>query len=186
MTSLKLLSFDQYFKALAIIPKVASVPSLLGSGYILRHVLGDPKRKRRVQGRLLCGLTVCDIISSTCSFLSTWPIPADSAGPVWGASGNDATCSAQGFLVQLTVAGSCYNAGLALYYFLAVVHGWSEDRCKKLEPYLHAFAWVYGLTTAIVGLALGAYHNATLWCHFGPPFEYEKEMRLGLYYSIGK
>ncbi|KAL7542055.1 hypothetical protein ACHAWF_007079 [Thalassiosira exigua] len=45
-----------------------------------------------------------------------------------------------------------------------------------MEPYLHTFPFIYGLGTATAGLALNAYNNATLWCHFGPSYVYEKEL----------
>ena len=178
------LTTEQYFKAIAIIPKPASILSMSGSLYIIYHVVTDPSKRSKCQFRLLTGLGVFDVLTSTATFMSTWPIPPEIAGPVWGAAGNTATCRVHGFFMQLSVGGSSYNAALALYYLLAVRYGWKETQFVKIERYLHGIPIIWGIGTATVGLLLNSYHNATLWCWFAPPFKYYNEFRLGLFYSV--
>ena len=106
---------------LAIVPKISSVFSLFGSGWILLEVLTDndaklPKRKHPYH-RLLLGMSVYDILESIWNFASTWAIPEGTSG-VWQARGTTATCTVQGFFLTLSVAVPIYNAFLSLYYVM--------------------------------------------------------------------
>ena len=114
----------------------------------------------------MCISTV-DLIIGTCMFLSTWPIPAGTVG-VYGASGTTATCTTQGFFLQLAIMAPLYNAALSLYYLLMIRYSWSEERLRKLRVPLHGAILVFGISTAVAGLPLTLYNNANLWCWQAP------------------
>lgn len=150
-------------KWLAITPKPFAALSVLGSLYISRQILKSPTRRGEVLSRILLGLSLYDISTSTALFMGTWPIPRGAPG-VFMASGNDATCAAHGFFVQLGVGTPLYNASLATYYFLAVRLGWKEHQLRRAEPLLHLVPVAFSFGTAIYSAASGLYANSNLWC----------------------
>mmetsp|Transcript_9157 Transcript_9157/g.25765 ORF Transcript_9157/g.25765 Transcript_9157/m.25765 type:complete len:312 (-) Transcript_9157:70-1005(-) len=105
---------------------------------------------------------------------------------VFLASGNDQTCLAQAFLVQFSLAAPVYNASLALCYVLIVKCGWNETKLKKLSLYLHLAPLVLGLGTAIAGIPLNLYGNASFLCWIssqgGNPFWFQ--YRWAIYFGI--
>ena len=110
-------SFSWKQKWTAITPKPFAFISILSSTYIIQHVLKSRKRRSEVFHRLLLGLSLCDLFASTSFFMGTWPIPIGTKG-VYLASGNKATCDAQGFFQQFFgVAPPLYNGSLAVYTF---------------------------------------------------------------------
>jgi hypothetical protein len=146
-------------KALAIVPKVSSLLSLLSSAYIIYDVIRIYCKNRknfRLYHSILFGMSVCDFASSAAWFFTTWPIPSDVL-PVYGANGTQGTCAAQGFFAQFSIATVFYSAFLALYYLLVIKFGWSERRLKnaRLGPTVHAVSLTFGLGTSTVCVALG-------------------------------
>ena len=151
---------------MAIAPKCTGFISLCASTFIVQHVLRDRKRRNLTYHRLLCGMSMSDMIGSFMCVLSTWPIPK---GEAFLASGTVQTCSAQGFFNQ--TAALCtptYNISLAIYYLLVVVRGWKEHRVAGLEKYLHAFPIAAGLGTGIAGLVLKLFNGAGWICWIAP------------------
>uniref|UniRef100_A0A7S4SJ42 G-protein coupled receptors family 1 profile domain-containing protein n=1 Tax=Ditylum brightwellii TaxID=49249 RepID=A0A7S4SJ42_9STRA len=61
-----------------------------------------------------------------------------------------------------------YNAMLSIYYLLTVRYGWKENQLKKLEKYFFGIPIVFGLATAVAGVALKLFNNANLWCWISP------------------
>lgn len=148
---------------LAITPKPFAIISLCGSTYIIKHVLTSPKRRGEVFHRILLGLSIWDFMTSIAVFLGTWPIPIDTPG-VFMASGTAATCTAQGFWMQLGVGAPLYNASLSIYYFLVIFKGWKECQLKKIEPFFHGIPILFSLSTAIAVAATDSYRSSNVWC----------------------
>lgn len=156
--------------ALAMVPKFSSVLSLLGSGWIVVEVLTETKipKVRHPYHRLLLAMAIYDILESVWNFMSTWPIPKGTPN-VYGAIGNTATCSVQGYFLTLSVAVPIYNAFLALYYMLVIVYGYKDDRIKVfIEPAMHIVAFIWAAGTATVSAGMGLINNANLWCWIAP------------------
>ncbi|KAG7342891.1 hypothetical protein IV203_020836 [Nitzschia inconspicua] len=157
---------------LAVIPKITSILSLLGSGWIIIEVLTDtsgprPKRQHPYH-RLLFAMSVYDVLESIWNFASTWAIPKGTNGVVW-ALGTTATCSAQGFFLTLSVAVPIYNALLSLYYVLVINYRYSDDALKRwVEPAMHAVAGGWAFFTALYSAFSGLLNNANLWCWIAP------------------
>lgn len=55
---------DSQLKAAAIVPKVAAFPSILGSLFIVQHVLRSKKRRGRVYHRILLLMSANDFVYS--------------------------------------------------------------------------------------------------------------------------
>jgi hypothetical protein len=137
----------------AIIPKFTGLASILGSSYIIYSLIGTSKaRKEKLDttfNRFLLILSFYDIISSSGAFLSTWTVPREppegmqeAVDPTildyqqhfpW-AAGTKATCTAQGFMVQLGTNGSVlFTAFISLQFVFSVRYQWSEPSMRILE-----------------------------------------------------
>lgn len=165
-------------RALAILPKISGFSSVIFSSMIVLTVVRDRRKLRLTYHRLLLGISFTDISSSFWLGLSTWPIPEESN--VWGAAGNEQTCSLQGFFTQFGISSSFYNASLSIYFLLVIRYGWKEARVKRIEPFLHFIPLVWALTTAITALCLRILGNAMLWCWISPQYD---SYRWGLFYA---
>jgi len=90
---------------------------------------------------------------SSIHFVFISAIPRGTPG-VYGAVGNQQTCSAQAFFAQFSLSTVMYNASLAVYYVLVIVKKKSDNQIARIEPWLHANAIAWGLGTGIGGLSL--------------------------------
>lgn len=149
----------------------------MNSGLIVFDILRMLQTKReKVHHHLLLGLSCSDIIAFFCHFMSSWPIPSGSS--VYGATGNEVTCAAQGFLFQLSIASPLYNAALSIYYLLAIRYQFSDDEIRKVEPWMHSFTIVFSTSTATLGIALDLYKEARFGCWIS---NYNLKLQLALW-----
>ena len=112
--------------------KVFVIIPMLGSFFILRDIFlrsgagGGGNKKMKFVSMIMTMLSVGDFVSSfVAHFLGSWMVPK---GLVYLASGNTATCTAQGALGNLfghLAVGA--NISLALTYVLMVRYGWRES-----------------------------------------------------------
>jgi hypothetical protein len=159
----------QQKRILAVLPKVSGALSCFFSCVIIYIILPDKKRRSKTYHRLMLGISCCDLSASFWLGLSTWPIPE--GGALW-AVGNDTTCNVQGFFTQFGIASSFYNASLSFYYLLVVRYGWKESQLKGVERlFFHWIPLLWGLVSAITGLSIGVYGNASLWCWVSPLYQ---------------
>jgi len=156
-------TLDQ-LKVLAIIPHVTGAMSVIGSSYIIVDVLRDRSKWKKTYNRLLFAMSCFDCVTSGGFGFSTLPIPKGTPG-VYNPRGTTATCTVQGFFIQMSIIGPMYNMMLALYYYLMVNRRMSEGAiAAKVEVYMHAFCWISAFTMGFILLGLKMYNTATLWC----------------------
>lgn len=156
--------------ALAILPKISSPLSFFGSSAILAECFYfDRSRLQRVHHRILCLMAGVDLLESLWNFVGAWAVPKDSAEEF--AKGNDMTCKAQGFFLQLSLASVTLNVFISWYYLLVIRYSWSEEKIKaKAEPWFYGVSLLLGFGTSIAGLALNLYHpDGRSWCYIVPP-----------------
>jgi hypothetical protein len=154
--------------ALAILPKISSVLSLFGSLWIIVEVATEEEKIKKPYHRLLFAMSVYDVLESVWNFGSTWPIPEGSPDVMW-ASGNTATCTAQGFFLTLSVAVPIYNAMLSLYYVLVIKYNYTNKQLTGFaEPIMHIVAFLWAFGTALYSALAGLLNNANLWCWIAP------------------
>jgi hypothetical protein len=155
--------------ALAIVPKFTGGLSMLGSGYIAYEVISNPAKRAKTYHRLVAVMSLVDVLSSFCYFLSTWPMPPGE-NKSWKspehflAAGNDATCTAQGFGIQLGVAIAFFNIVLSLHYLLVIKFHHNEASLRRMEPFMLGIPLAGGLGLSVPGLFLENYSNSNLWC----------------------
>ena len=157
-----LANYDQ-LQVLSNVPKLTSLLSILGSCYIIFDICR--LEKRNTYHRIIFGMNVMDLMALVAWFFTTWPMPEGTVGAV-GATGNQGTCSAQGFFSQLSIATVLYNACLSIYFMLVIKWGWTEQRIQKakLEYYFHAVCLTVGVGTAAMALIFGLYNPAGWQC----------------------
>lgn len=151
-------------QALAIVPKFSASFSLLGSGWIIVELIFEREKRGHVYHRLLGAFATVDILESIWNFASTWPMPVGTED-VYYARGNTATCTTQGYFLQLGVALPLYNASISIYYMLAIRYNYSEEKLhRRVERWLHLVPITFAIGTSIAGLPLTLYNDANFWC----------------------
>jgi hypothetical protein len=158
---------DAQVMASVLCPKFTAIASVVGSSLIIRDVIQIRKNRSdsfSTRHRLLAGMSVCDILSSSAWFLTSWPVPEDVPFGVWN-FGTTQTCSAQGFFAQLAIGTVTYSACLAFYYLLVVRYGWKNEYiAKRVEPWMHFVAVGFALSTSVAGLVLNIFNPAGWAC----------------------
>ena len=95
--------------------------------------------------------------------LTTLPTPTDDY--LYGAQGNENTCVAQGFFIQVGSIACFLNVSLAIYYHLTIVNNWTDDKIKRtsLAYVLFIVPIFIGLSFAFAGIPF--YDNTVVWCN---------------------
>lgn len=140
-------------KSLAIVPKFTASFSAIASFCICFIIIRRKSPTNKTYNRIIFGMSVCDMLTSVGFFCTTWPVPKGTPG-IYGALGNQGTCSAQGFISQFSLSTVMYNASLSLYYMFVIVKKMKDDKIVRIEPLFHTVAIGLGLSTAIAGVAL--------------------------------
>ena len=158
-------------KLLATVPKIPALCSILGSSYIACNVLSNKDKRSCVYGRLMLGISLCDIFVSQGFLLGTLLIPRGSTGPfgdVYWALGNHTTCRYAGFVGQWNVASPIYNVMLSLYYLLKIRYAWTDPALCKIEPWLHFMPLAFAAATSVTALVMEWYGNVFWTCWINP------------------
>lgn len=99
----------------------------------------------------------------------TAAVPTFESPGVVGALGSEATCTAQGFFIQLGFAVPLYNCVLCMYFLLVIkYHKPERDLQKFFEPIGHLLSLGYPLGTAIAGAVMDLYHSNGFFCWIEP------------------
>jgi len=148
--------------ALAWLPRMMAIMSLVGSAYIILDVMYLNKRRRKkLFGQLMVTLSTFDLFGSTAYALTTIPLPKEDF--IYGSHGNEATCKAQGFFIQVGTISAYLNVSLSVYYFCTINLAWTESKMMKVRPWLFACPIIIGFALAFAGIPF--YGNAILWCN---------------------
>jgi hypothetical protein len=85
-----------------------------------------------------------------------------------GAHGNQATCTAQAFSIQLGLIGQMYHIPLSIYFLLSIGYAWRESALRKAAIWFHAPLLIVGLGLAFGGLPFYSYTPAACWMPVPP------------------
>ena len=79
---------------------------------------------------------------------------------VWNARGNQASCTAQGFMFTAGgTSGLLYTCSLNLYYLSKVKCNWTDTYLRtRIEPFLHGVPILAALIGSLVGLINKSYN----------------------------
>ena len=126
-------------------------------------VMQDGQRRQKVIGELIIVLCAFDVIGSLGYAFASYATPKEDY--IYGAEGNEASCTAQGFFIQIGTISLYTNVSIAFYYLLIIEFSWREHRLKKSWVYYMLFAVpiLVGGIFAFAGIPF--YDNAILWCN---------------------
>ena len=118
----------------------------------------------------MLGMSCFDVVNCIAWIFSTAPIPVyDENGErnnIYGATGSNGTCVAQGFFLQLGVTSIFFNISLSIHYFLVIVKGWKARRLQSARVWLLLPPIVAGFSLSFGGLPL--YINVIYGCYIPP------------------
>lgn len=86
--------------------------------------------------------------------------------------GTIATCTLQGFLIQIGTASFAYSAMLILFYMLVIKFSVQDATISRyFEPLMHAVPILFHTSAAIVGLGMDMYNprGSICWVNGSPP-----------------
>jgi len=157
-------TWDGYL--LTILPRIPAFLSMLGSAMIVSSVVRSAKNRGHMQQRIVGMMSCFDLMVSVVWFFTFLFIPPEKfeekGFPL--ALGNNASCDAQGFFIQLSTASFLYNVSLSVYYILMIKYRWSEQKMAAAEKYFHIFPIGWGLVTAILAVSMGLIGDADWDC----------------------
>ena len=150
-------------KVLFALPIIPGILSVIGSSLIIYVIFSDAKRKlQRVYHRVLAAYSVIDVMVSLQHALSSLVVPKGTPG-VYGAMGNWYTCQANGFFIQFGFSLGLYLAFICLYYLLMVKYTFrGETIAKKIEVYVHIFAFLFPLLQGVLMVVLDMYNPSNI------------------------
>ncbi|KAL7467731.1 hypothetical protein ACHAXS_007969 [Conticribra weissflogii] len=134
---------------LAWLPRVMAIVSTLGSLFILYDTTKTIQKRRKLLNQMLSTLSVFDGLGSIAYAFTTLPTPVSDY--IYGSRGNDATCTAQGFFIQIGTIACFLNVSLSVYYLLSIKHGWKDDKMKTIRLWFFIPPIAIGLVFAFVG-----------------------------------
>ena len=157
-------SSDTKKKVLAWLPRVMAILSIIGSTFIIYDCIKSPEQRQKAMNQLLIGLSIFDLIGAFAYAFTTLPIPEDHEySPIYGAKGNAASCTTQGFFIQMGTISAYMNVSLAIYYLLVIKYSWDERRIQSIKWAMFLCPMVVGFVFAFVGIPY--YDSLNLWCN---------------------
>jgi len=148
-------------EVLVWMPRAMAMLSIFGSFFILYDTIRTPVKRKKLLNQMLATLSFFDIVGSIAYAFTTLPIPEENY--LYGSKGNDKTCMAQGFFIQIGTIACFMNVSISVYYLLTIDYGWKNERLMSKRPWFVMPPIVVGLVFACVGIPF--YDNLYLWCN---------------------
>jgi len=165
-------TFGREFVTNQWIFKVTGLITLVSCSWLIYDQLVRRKDQSMNIGKhIVVLMSACDIITSLSLFiLGSSMVPK---GYSWGAVGNEATCTAQGFIfTTFSNASATYNAMLSIYFLLQVRYSWAQSRFQtmwiRFVFLVLPVAWsfplhIWGVVDNVYGMEL---RPSQVGCHF--------------------
>jgi hypothetical protein len=166
---------------LAWLPRIAAILSMLGSLFIIIDTQRTALKRTKLINKILCTMSVFDFVGSFAMAFTTLPTP--STDYIYGGRGNEKTCTAQGFLIQMGTIACFLGVSLALYYNLTIKQGWSESKMKRRKA-----AWFLIVPPIVIGflyagIGIPYYDNVLVWCNNSARWWPEAPVILSILYT---
>jgi hypothetical protein len=112
--------------------------------------------------------------------MSFTTLPTPESDYIYGGKGNEKTCTAQGFLIQMGTISCLLQVSLSLYYNLTIKQGWSEVKMRRRRViyFLLIPPIAIGLVFAMVGLPY--YDNVSRQCFLEDTWRFSYDSHLSM------
>jgi len=151
--------------ALSIVQHIAGALSFLGGMHIFCRAWS---RRICPFDRIMLGLSVHTMLWGIVHLWGTAAIPYGTPG-VYGARGNTTTCSAMGFLFQVSMVVPFYYIFLSCYSWVVVMHGnFDAKKYELIEVLIHIGVHVFPIASAVYLVATESFHSNGLYCWIVP------------------
>ena len=164
----------RYSRIYAIVQTTSSSVSLVASITMLFMIFRSHQGLSTTSNRLLFGLCLADILSSSALSLSTMPIPNHYVFPIWNARGTITSCDVAGIVTFLgTSSAPLYNCSLCLYYLAVIKYNIPEDEIhSRLEKFFHSVSILFPIIGAVAIQLNEAFNPILTVCWIAPsPFQ---------------
>lgn len=154
---------------LIITPVITGSLSSIASASIMSSILRSSVRLRVPYRRIVFGMSFFDILASMSWAVSSLPMPKTSG--LMGAYGNQGTCDAQGFFMNVGITGSLIYSVALGYYFDCIIRQnlRYEDFRKHSEIWLHTVPTIANVALGIYCIADGLINPWMTFCAPGSP-----------------
>jgi len=106
------------------------------------------------------GMSIYDILGAIGFVTASNASPRTLADQVYGAIGNDATCTAQAVFIYIGSGVPIYNMMLSIYYLLVIRYEVREDVLKKYEKFMHLHVFVSVMIFITVSLIFNLFSTS--------------------------
>jgi uncharacterized membrane protein len=150
-----------FYMKVSIAHMISGPISFIASMLLVTHILRSHECLSSTYHCLVFGLSAGDIISSFGYILSSTMAPKEMSYLEPFASGNMATCDAQGFLTTFAIGVSAsYNCSVCFYYLAIITYNKKFDYIeKKLEPWFHGISILIPLVVCVIALATNTFNG---------------------------
>lgn len=150
--------------SLSVIERIAGTLSILGGLHIFWRAWN---RRRCGFDRIMLGLSIHTILLGIYHLWGSAAIPVGTPG-IFGAHGTTSTCTAQGFLFQISMVVPFYYVFLSCYAWAVVMYGnFDPARYEWIEKYIHLGVHIFPIASAIYLFKIEAFNSNGLHCWIG-------------------
>jgi hypothetical protein len=156
--------------ALALVPKFSASIGLMSSCFLVSELIRDHRANEgNPIKRILLGVTCYEVMDAFGWWLSSWMVPRWTEFAF--ASGTRATCSFQGFLLQMALGAPINNGILTYFFYLVVKYKFNAEQLRRLEWKMHACVAIFVFSASFALLGLGIYNptHQICWINGSPP-----------------
>jgi len=143
--------------------RVAGIISCLGGCWMF--AVAWKRRRVNTFHRLMLVLSLHLLVFSFWNVYGTAAVPVDTPD-TYGAYGNTATCTAQGFFTYISAFSVyLYYAFLSVYSWSVIVYGnFNPKKYSKIESYIHVVVHVFPIASALYLVFIDAFNSGGLTC----------------------
>lgn len=142
-------------------PRVVGLTMLISSLWMISMAW---KRRKFVFHRLVLAMFIHQLIYALSYLTGTFAIPSD-YDAYFGNYGTIGTCTAQGFLIFVSVrCAMIYYGSFSVYSYVAVVNGFDRNKYQWCEKYIHIFCNAYPLALGVYFLSVEGFNPDFGFC----------------------
>ena len=108
-------------------------------------------------------MSIMDMLNSLSLLVSTATSPKESSSHIYGAKGNQATCTIQSLFMIMGFSVPFYNAFLTLYYMGVIKYNMSDDTLAKYELPAYLISILWPLIVRIFAISVNLFIHEFIW-----------------------